>query len=52
MVVTQRSVLGPILLKFSVMNLAKKNEGYGDTRRRSIANNKKKKSLQRKIGMI
>lgn len=51
MVVTQRSVLGPILLKFSVMNLAKKNEGYGDTRRRSIANNKKK-SLQRKIGMI
>lgn len=44
MVVTQRSVLGPILLKFSVMNLAKKNEGYGDTRWRGIANNNKKKS--------
>lgn len=47
MVVTQRSVLGPILLKFSVMNLAKKNEGYGDTRRRSIANNKKKVTAEK-----
>lgn len=49
MVVTQRSVLGPILLKFSVMNLAKKNEGYGDTRRRSIANNKKKSHCREKL---